>query len=177
VITTNTNVPVYVGPNRAIRTTFPANQIIGVTGQQQADDGSLWWRIEPLGDSQEVDRFWVRQSDVTAQGGCDIVEDASSPQVISGGGGGGQFSGAFRSGQTTSTHNFSIASARTYAVTCSGTPTYPEFGVGSTRSRGQTTIILNLTPGNYTLTVFASTLNAAGQPISISSYNCQLSRR
>src|SRR5690606_1773416 len=37
------NVPVSVGPNRVIRTTFPANQSIVVTGQQQASDGSLWW--------------------------------------------------------------------------------------------------------------------------------------
>jgi hypothetical protein len=177
VTTTNTNVPIYVGPNRAIRATFPPNQVILVTGQQQANNGSLWWRIEPLGGSQEVDRFWVRQSDVTAEGDCENVGSAESPQVIGGGGGGSQFSGTFRGGQNSINHSFRVGSAGTYVMTCSGSPTYPEFAVGSSRSRGQTTLSLNLTPGSYTLTVFATTQNSAGQTIGISSYNCSLARR
>jgi hypothetical protein len=178
VTTTNTNVAVYVGPNRSVRATFPVNQVILVRGQQQANDGSLWWQIEPLGGSVEVDRFWVRQSDVTAQGGCDVIGSAESPQVIGGGGGGGnQFSGTFRGGQNSINHTFRIGTAGTYAITCSGSPVYPEFGVGSSRSRGQTTLTLPFTTGNYTLTVFASTFNASGQPVSIASYNCALSRR
>ena len=176
VTTSATNVGVHVGPNRAVRATFPANQIIAVTGQQQASDGSLWWRIEPLGGSQEVDRFWVRQSDVIAQGDCDAVGSAESPQVIGGGGGGGQFSGTF-SGQNAINHTIRISSAGTYAITCNGSPVYPEFSVANNRSRGQTTLTLNLTPGSHTLTVFATTHNAAGQPIGISSYNCTLTRR
>lgn len=177
VTTSATNIPVHVGPNRAIRATFPANQVIAVTGQQQADDGTLWWRIAPLGNSQEVDRFWVRQSDVTAQGGCDAVGGAESPQVIGGGGGGGQFSGSFRGGQNASSHTLRIGSAGNYAVTCNGTPVYPEFAVNGTRSQGQTTLVLNLSTGSHTLTVFATTQNAGGQTIGISSYNCSLSRR
>lgn len=178
VTTTATNVGVHVGPNRAVRATFPANQVIRVTGQQQADDGSLWWQIEPLGGSQEVDRFWVRQSDVTAQGGCEAVGSAESPQVIGGGGGGSnQFAGTFRGGQNSISHTFRVGSAGNYAITCNGSPVYPEFGVGNNRSRGQTTLVLNLTPGSYTLTVFATTQNSAGQTIGISSYNCSLARR
>jgi hypothetical protein len=177
VTTSATNIAIYVGPNRAIRATFPANQVIPVTGQQQADDGSLWWRIEPLGGSQEVDRFWVRQSDVTTQGGCDAIGSAESPQVIGGGGGGGQFSGNFGGGQNSINHTIRISSAGNYAVTCNGSPVYPEFSVTGNRSRGQTTLVLNLTPGTYTLTVFRTTQGAGGQTISIASYNCSLTRR
>lgn len=176
VTTTLTNVPVSVGPNRVVRTTFPVNQVVAVTGQQQADDGSLWWRLEPLADSLETDRFWVRQSDVTAQGGCDIVEDADAPQVISGGGSGTQFSGTFRRGQAFATHNFTISTSASYQIVCGGSPTYPEFSVGDNHSRGQTTIASNLTPGRYTLTVFASTVNS-GQTVYMNSYTCSLSRR
>ena len=169
-------IPVSVGPNRVVRTTLPINVEIRVTGQQTADDGSLWWRIEPLNQSVEADRFWVRQSDVTAHGDCDLVENADSPDVISGGSGGNQFSGSFRAGQNSNSHTFSISASGSYQIVCSGSPTYPEFGVGSTRSRGQTTIVLNLTPGTYTLTVSGSTFSRAGQPVAITSYECRLSR-
>jgi hypothetical protein len=146
-----------------------------VTGQQQADDGSLWWRIEPLAGSLETDRFWVRQSDVTADGDCDLVEGADSPQVISSGAG-SQFTGTFAGGQRFATHSFTIVSAGSYQIVCGGSPVYPEFSIGGSQSRGQTTIVANLTPGRYTLTVFASTVNL-GQPVLINSYNCSLSRR
>lgn len=175
IIANTTNVAVAVGPNRAVRTTLPANQIIRVTGQQQASDGSLWWRIEPLGGSVETDRFWVRQSDVSSAGDCANVENAESPQVISGGGG-GAFASTFRPGQNSNNHNFTIQTAGTYSMVCSGSPTYPEFSVANTGSRGQTTVTVSLNPGTYSLIVFASTVNN-GQTIFISSYSCSLSRR
>jgi hypothetical protein len=146
-----------------------------VTGQQQAADGSLWWRIEPLGGSLEIDRFWVRQSDVTAQGDCDLVADVDSPQVISGGSG-TQYAGTFRSGQTFATHTIQIGAAGNYQIVCSGSPTYPVFSLDSSNSQGQTTISTNLAAGRHTLTVFASTTNS-GQQVFITSYSCSLSRR
>jgi hypothetical protein len=176
IMVTIAGIPVSVGPNRVVRTTLPINVTINVTGQQTAEDGSLWWRIEPLSGSVEADRFWVRQSDVTSQGDCAAVENADSPQVISGGSSGNQFASSFRSGQNSNSHTFSVATGGSYQIVCSGSPTYPEFSVGTTRSRGQTTIVLNLTPGTYTLTVFATTINRSGQTIFISAYDCRLSR-
>jgi hypothetical protein len=106
-------VTVHVGPgtNRATIVFLPANEEFAVLGQAEADDGSLWWKLdrEEVAPNKAAAEAWVAQLDVNADGGCDAVVDVNTPPVIpivsappaSGGGdtgggtsGGGQPAGA-----------------------------------------------------------------------------------
>lgn len=72
------------GPNRGELGGMPTGQDIPVIGQGEADDGSLWWRLDkdvavPGSDANEI---WVAQDEVTASGECDRVQQASAPPII-----------------------------------------------------------------------------------------------
>lgn len=178
--TSGRNVAIHVGPdaNRSVRGSLPRNQSHLVTGQAQSADGSRWWRIEPLGGSVETDRFWVRQDDVDDSGDCHLVGESAASVVVPGFGTGSlyTFQHTFTSSQNANSHTIRVYSRGLYSVACGGNPNYPEFTVGSVRSHGQTTITTNLTPGSYTLTVFASTTDANSRPIRINNYQCTVNR-
>lgn len=106
-------VTVRVGPgeNRATIVFLPADEEFEVLGQAEADDGSLWWKLdrEAVAPNKAAAEAWVAQLDVNDEGGCDAVVDVNAPPVIpivsvppSGGGntgggtsgGGGQPAGA-----------------------------------------------------------------------------------
>lgn len=102
-------VTVHVGPgsNRASIAFLPDDEEFEVLGQAEADDGSLWWKLdrEEVAPNKAAAEAWVAQLDVNDEGGCDAVVDVNAPPVIpivsappaSGGGnsgGGGQPAGA-----------------------------------------------------------------------------------
>ncbi|MEP7290490.1 MAG: hypothetical protein ABI835_01850, partial [Chloroflexota bacterium] len=83
--TERVDIPIYVWPgeNRSVRGALSPNQDILVTGQFSAEDGSLWWKILPEGTTTELDRYWVKQSQVTQFGDCSTVGIAISSLIIS----------------------------------------------------------------------------------------------
>lgn len=102
-------VTVHVGPgtNRATIVFLPDDEDFTVLGQAEADDGSLWWKLdrEAVAPNKAAAEAWVAQLDVDADGGCAAVVDVNAPPVIpivsappsSGGdtsGGGGQPAGS-----------------------------------------------------------------------------------
>jgi hypothetical protein len=79
-------VAIRVGPgtNRTSYAFLPANQDFVVMGQGEADDGSLWWKLdkEEAAPGKSAAEAWVSQDDVDAIGGCSEVVDAFAPPVI-----------------------------------------------------------------------------------------------
>jgi hypothetical protein len=168
------NIPIHVGPsrNRAIRSSLPTGEEIPVTGQFTDEAGNIWWRVQPAGVTTELDRYWVLESDVDERGDCANVPQTEGSAVISTGAG---FSHAFAPGERQFQHVITLPGGNS-VLTCSGTPVYPEFQVGSQRSGGQTSINLS-GAGAQTLTVFSTVVNSRGQQTAISSYSCTLARR
>jgi hypothetical protein len=75
--------PMRLGPgiNRGEYTSLrPEDGEVRVIGQANADDGSLWWRVEENYDA--VNELWVADSKVVTSGDCDNVGQAAAPALI-----------------------------------------------------------------------------------------------
>jgi hypothetical protein len=75
-----------VGPgiNRTSFAFLPASEDFEVLGAAEADDGSLWWKLdrEEVAPTKSAAEAWVAQLDVDAEGGCDAVVDVNAPPLI-----------------------------------------------------------------------------------------------
>lgn len=167
-------VPIHVGPSRdrAIRSSLTTGTEVSVTGQFTNTAGELWWRIQPAGVTTELDRYWVLETDVDEAGDCAFVPQTEGSAVVASGAG---FSHSFAPGERQFTHILTLPGGDS-VLTCSGTPVYPEFQVGSQRSNGQTSINLS-GAGAQNLVVFSTVINSRGQVTPIVSYSCTLARR
>lgn len=80
------SVEVRVGPgtNRTTFTYLPADEQFTVLGKAQAVDESLWWQLDrqAVAPKKLAAQAWVLQSDVGAEGNCDIVSDVNAPSLI-----------------------------------------------------------------------------------------------
>ncbi len=80
------SVAVRVGPgtNRTTFTYLPADEQFTVLGKAQAADESLWWQLDrqAVAPKKLAAQAWVLQSDVGAEGNCDIVSDVNAPPLI-----------------------------------------------------------------------------------------------
>lgn len=79
-------VRVRVGPgeNRAPIVFLPADEDFEVLGKAEANDGSLWWKLdkEVVAPDKAANEVWVAQNDVRADGNCEAVLDVNAPPVI-----------------------------------------------------------------------------------------------
>jgi len=79
-------VAIRVGPgtNRTSFAFLPASENFAVLGAAEADDGSLWWKLdrEAVAPTKAAAEAWVAQLDVNSEGGCDAVVDVNAPPVI-----------------------------------------------------------------------------------------------
>jgi len=87
VSTTEANtVQVRVGPgtNRTVVSFLPANVDFRVLGKSEADDESLWYRLnkDEAAPDKAVNETWILAEDVTATGECDGVADVAAPPII-----------------------------------------------------------------------------------------------
>ncbi|HEX2621386.1 MAG TPA: hypothetical protein VHL11_14605, partial [Phototrophicaceae bacterium] len=164
------------GENRSAIAFLPPNKDFTVTGRFVVeDDESVWFKL----DKTEVDpnssaaELWVAEKEVTEQGSCDSVGDASAPPIVpiipgNGGGntGSGDSSGTSEPGTLPQSGTWTLTLDATTYASCTGSETvsFPttDFIVGGlTRSvsvsvtNGGSTIIFDgdalamTAPGNY----------------------------
>jgi hypothetical protein len=80
------SVPVRVGPgtNRTSFIFLPAGELFTVLGKAEADDGSLWWKLdrEIVAPKKSAAEAWVSQEDVLTRGDCEAVIDVNAPPII-----------------------------------------------------------------------------------------------
>ncbi|RMF81080.1 MAG: hypothetical protein D6737_06075 [Chloroflexi bacterium] len=76
----------HVGPgvNRGVLGTMPNNTDIPVIGKNNANDGSLWYRLDKsvAAPGSAANEVWVAAENVTTMGACDQVGDADAPPII-----------------------------------------------------------------------------------------------
>ncbi|NDJ75803.1 MAG: hypothetical protein GYB65_06060 [Chloroflexi bacterium] len=75
--------PLRVGPgtNRGQFTSLmPADGQVLVIGRTEANDGSLWWRVEE--DEPNANELWVADANVTTTGDCDQIGDTVAPPIV-----------------------------------------------------------------------------------------------
>jgi hypothetical protein len=79
-------VTVRVGPgtNRGLLTYLPEGLDYAVQGQAEANDGSLWWKLDPndVAPNSGANEVWVPDIGVSTTGDCAIVEEAVAPPII-----------------------------------------------------------------------------------------------
>ena len=75
-----------VGPgiNRGVIAFLPGGADFDVVGEAEANDGSLWWKLdkEQVAPGSDASELWVAQEDVTATGDCDLVSKAEAPPLV-----------------------------------------------------------------------------------------------
>jgi hypothetical protein len=80
------SIEVRVGPgtNRTVVSFLPANTPFDILGKIEADDESLWFKLdkELAAPGKSVNETWVSAENVTQDGDCDIIGDASAPPII-----------------------------------------------------------------------------------------------
>lgn len=80
------SVQVRVGPgtNRTVATFLPSNIDFAVLGKAEANDGSLWFKLnkEEAAPNKSVNETWILAESVAQEGECDSVPDAAAPPII-----------------------------------------------------------------------------------------------
>jgi len=88
VMATELGMPIRVGPgnNRSVRRSMPVDTAIRVLGQYVDEAGERWWKLQAEDIEEivagEVDRYWVAEADVTANGDCEKVAAADPSAYV-----------------------------------------------------------------------------------------------
>lgn len=81
-------VTVRVGPgeHRGLLTYLLEGLPFRVLGQIEADDGSVWWKLDPndVAPTSGANEVWVPDAGTTTEGDCDLVDEAAAPPIIFG---------------------------------------------------------------------------------------------
>ena len=79
-------VQVRVGPgtNRTVVSFLPANVEFVALGKAEADDGSLWFKVDKdeAAPGKAVNETWILAESVIHDGNCDAVADVAAPPII-----------------------------------------------------------------------------------------------
>jgi hypothetical protein len=159
-------VAIRVGPglNRTSIAFLPTGQDFAVLGKAEADDGSLWWKVDraEVAPKKSAAEAWIAQEDVEASGGCEAVLDVNAPPVIPimaappATTGGGDSGGGDSGGQPAGAGEITPQTGR-YTVT------YPATVPGSCLNSPTQNIPFNAPPDVISLTSVSSTsLNFGG---------------
>jgi hypothetical protein len=171
-------VSVRVGPglNRTAFVFLPAKTDFEVLGKAEADDGSLWWKLDRtvVAPRKSAAEAWVSQEDVETSGGCEAVIDVNAPPII-------PISAPVNEPETTAEPGGAPADTEEAITPQAGTWTivYPN-SVSGTCAKGSKTATLDLNwpPESWTLSVGSGSLTYAGKVFvrsagSVNSYSGQ----
>ncbi len=72
------------GTNRSVFAFLPAGSDFVVTGQAEANDGSVWYQLDKaeVAPNAGAAEAWVAQDDVDTTGDCEAVTDADAPPIV-----------------------------------------------------------------------------------------------
>lgn len=146
-------VRIRVGPgtNRTSYAFLPANEEFTVLGKAEANDGSLWWKLdkETAAPGKSANEAWIAADDVDSSGNCEAVVDVNAPPIIPivaapppSTGGGGNSGGDTSGGAIPSTGSWTV--------------TYAPYAPGSCLGTGTVNIPLDFAPERYSVSSASS---------------------